>query len=210
MDSGEFAKGQLFNIAVRETSGETLVLLDVDIRPGGIDFVKHIREADMPFISFNRLDRGNIIAPMEYEVTKPGKICGDLGGVMCLTRQQFVAANGFSNLYFGYGFEDHCITIRTGFRRIPGRVLHIEHPVVARNPPLFEHNRLMAKTEVTRTWQKDGMKQTRCRMLGKPVAPYGSPEERGIMFLSVWDVYVDDDFEYMDLYKEGRALCPKM
>ena len=198
-DSFEFLKGQLFNIGFRYVNSQIVILLDVDVRIGKIDFINLMQKHKHPIIPFNVLDRGNLLENGSYEITKQGKPCKDIGGVACVTVKQFSDCNGYSNLLFGYGYEDHLLNNRLKLKRVNNTIFHIEHPVEKKNRELINWNGEMVKTDSMRDKNKDGLKQTVVREMNVMI-------EKNVLHVFCEDIYVTDDFQYMDLYRQGLEI----
>lgn len=83
------------------------------------------------------------------------------GGVNLLTTEQFIAINGFSNSYWGWGCEDQdmrmrCINAGLGWMRRPGTYKFLPHaPSVIQ--PVFKHNRAELDRAITMRDFSDGL-----------------------------------------------------
>lgn len=200
LDDKDFMKGQLFNIGFKFVKDDLLILLDLDIRLNYFDFPKAMAKIKKPIIPFNTLNRVVIIAPNEYKVVKIGLTRYDIGGVACLTREQFVKYNGYSNLFFGYGFEDHLLNNRVKLNRINNTILHVEHETQDKNSGLFANNKWLADSDHLRDSSEDGYTQTTCSIRSLT-------QRNNILDIKCNKISVAPEFKYMELLSKGLSLC---
>ncbi len=145
-----FNRGKLLNVGFRLHRDEAPVfaLHDVDTLPQ--DESCDYRIADRPIHLAGRASKygGQLPYP------------AFLGAVFVLRREHFEAANGFSNLYWGWGREDDEFARRLWasgitWENLPGRYQSLEHPpgdLSSRNDA-----RLLEFLRGERDWRRDGL-----------------------------------------------------
>ena len=106
-DSEGFKLGQIRNLGFKKSSGDIVVFIDVDIRlKDKVDFKEELELHNVPVVCWR-----NIIKAVEFkvgdieEISYPQEGRG-LAGCFAQYREQFIKANGFSNLLIGWGKED--------------------------------------------------------------------------------------------------------
>jgi len=104
-----FNKGVLYNAGFLEAQNrwDCFVLHDVDLIPLDDRCLYHCNR-------FNPVHMVSGLNKWNYTLMK-GPYTDDsplFGGVVALTKQQFLQINGFSNLYFGWGGEDDDFSVR--------------------------------------------------------------------------------------------------
>lgn len=204
-DDGKlFRRGQLMNAAFQHLveAGcllEDILFVDVDIRLRyPIPFEGLLREHQAVIIPFNQLDLFTLRAEGEYvSLDKPSYFLSQPdGGVTLFTRDMFLACNGFSNLYIGWGREDSDF-VRRNERvvRVPNQMIHLEHPRKADwDTDAFRRN----DTNFQRCLDPalDGVKQTQASFRCLSV------QDR-VFHCKIKDISVVDDYQYREFIQEG-------
>lgn len=196
-DGLAFRKGQLFNIGFNYIKTNILVMIDVDIRTGFIDYQREMNAYNRPMIPYNILNRA-VVENGKYKVVKLGKTRMDIGGVTCFTQEQYRRCFGFSNLFFGYGYEDHLLHRRSNLKRVDNTILHIEHLIQEKHPELLAWNKKMLDSNSQRLNSLDGYLQTTC---DKKII-----EEDNILHIHCSNIGVCSDYKYMSLLEEGLEI----
>lgn len=192
-DDDVFKKGPLYNIGVKHASSEYIALADNDIvhfRP--INWINGLNAVKKPVIGFThitqvRFDGDKMIRDV------PKLHPWSFGGFVFLTREQYLEANGYSNLYAGWGYEDNDWASRIDYVRVPQDLGHITHPKRDNaNPAQTERNRRKFETRMCRDNMLDGYLQTTFDYVD-------ITESDNVTTIRVKDISVVDDFKYKDL-----------
>lgn len=111
-DTFPFKRGNLLNEGAKASSGDILVLHDVDYVPSkSVKYWKNDADVFRPvskvnFILMDNTDRSEEDIPSGYRTFKD-KIDDDFfGGVLSINRDAFFQINGYNSLYDGWGLED--------------------------------------------------------------------------------------------------------
>ncbi|XP_041670653.1 beta-1,4-galactosyltransferase 1-like [Cheilinus undulatus] len=126
---GVFNRAKLMNVgyveALKEYDYDCFVFSDVDLVP--MDDRNLYRCFDTPRHLAVAVDKFNFHLP--YETI--------FGGVISLSKEQFLRINGFSNTYWGWGGEDDDI-----YKRITFRGMHISRPdLITGKYKMIKHHR---------------------------------------------------------------------
>lgn len=146
-------RGALRNEGVRVSSGEIVVLHDVDYIPSpdvnywttaNVDVYRPIQRVE--FIQMNGSPRTD--TPSGYQTFKDGIDDDFFGGVLCLTKEAFVKCNGYNPMYEGWGKEDEDFRerIRDSHLKIEsgnGTFQALPHPDSFRNDKWFRRNQIL-------------------------------------------------------------------
>ena len=111
LDDKPFNRGKLLNIGyikAKELGCEYIVFHDVDMIPIEVDY------------SYSELPM-HLATNFELEYDKSKNLIFDdyFGGVTMFTSDIFEKINGYSNLYWGWGFEDDDLLFRVSEKKIP-------------------------------------------------------------------------------------------
>ena len=103
-----FNKGLLFNAGFLLTSGSTdyYALHDVDALPLSSDYSYHVEPQHL-FVNTLEQSNNGIFRNINREALYKNK-----GGVITVSKEIFKLVNGFSNNYWGWGFEDDDFSFR--------------------------------------------------------------------------------------------------
>ncbi|XP_052679156.1 beta-1,4-galactosyltransferase 4-like isoform X2 [Crassostrea angulata] len=159
----KFNRGILFNIGFKEASNDSnydcFILHDVDLLPEN-DFNIYSCPADHPKHLSVAIDKLN------YKLPYPT----NFGGVTAVTKEQFEAINGFSNIFYGWGGEDDDLYNRVKWAKMSanqainrtGRYSSLRHKDAVKNP---NRSRIL-KSGKSRMW-KDGLNSLKYKVIQK-------------------------------------------
>ena len=156
-DEGPFLKTILMNMAFKYSKGEVLIFHDVDYYP--MDNVSYEYDEDagiypvrnVIFLDENGQEMPEDRIPGGYRMFRYD-VGNHSGGVVMVSRRNFVRMNGFNPAYRGWGKEDDDFMIRFDYHEIQrrrndkGTFLSLYHPNTEppQNDPDFQNNvRLM-------------------------------------------------------------------
>ena len=203
-DDRPFARGQLFNIGYKFTTGEYLCFIDNDIFfQKYIDLISLYENGN--YIALQPLDaiaQVTLTGGETYKITSTKAIGpSSKGGVTFISRKNFEKVNGMSNLYMGWGYEDNEFDSRAGkIVRCKNTVCHISHP--KRNDSNKFNtsiNRAYFVNRGERDYKSDGYEDT--------VYTVVSNEKDGyIRYVLVKDIRVNESFKYKHLYDKHFEL----
>lgn len=191
----KFRRGQLLNAGFKYASTcDVNVFVDVDLRLiEKIDFVGLSNKFQSPYYPYYTIKQARILQKGKYRITgREWKNCN--GGMYVFTREQFLKINGHSNLYIGHSYEDTDLRQRTDLAREQNTILHISHPSIS-NKDDIKANKYIFDQRSRFDIQKDGVNQLVCRYEIKEI-------ENKIKRLDVFDIKVEEGFEYFSLIKE--------
>jgi len=199
-----FKLGQVRNIGFKKSSGNTIAIIDVDIRfIDKIDFEEMTGRMKRPFVPWSYL-----ITIIEDDIKNPTITDEKLkrpghGGCIVFKRSEFEQSNGYSNLLIGWGAEDGIISIRCPLTKLGMEIYHVKHKKQSGkfgvNSKATAHNQRMYNSDNKRNKMLDGYRQT---IFNDVVVS----ESGTIKHYLVSNIRVSENFEYMDLYKEMKAL----
>lgn len=188
-----FKRGQLCNLGYKESKGEIVVFLDVDMRfIERIDFRALMNIHQHPYVPFRFIDK-LVVNNAGYVVKRREQRWASVGGCCVFTKEQFEKCHGFSNLCVGWGWEDDLLNGRVGFKLLEGRIGHLTHNSEPRAHEDTARNRTIAENDCAREACYDGYLQTIARKVGEDKI---GDNIRRTMFL---DITVPPDFKYADL-----------
>lgn len=121
-DKEAFKRGQLLNVGALYAGGKYLVLLDADRLFTDTFFIDYSKGAYIPFTHRQECTKDGIVT------SKPVKTPYDFGGCTIISKEDFIASNGFNNSCSGWGYEDRILAKRANLHQKDGILLHISHP----------------------------------------------------------------------------------
>lgn len=203
-DNKIFMKGQLYNIAMKYATSEFIVLIDNDIyNLDSFDVVSKYRELNGAFLGFDEITQISFIKDNNFKVIKSEKRLGGYGAFQVMKKSDFISANGFSNLCFGWGAEDDIFNYRIKFKRYKHKLGHISHPRrVNENPQSTKNNRQILDKHKNNTIKKefDGCKQTTYDVISEK-------QTGNILYLGVTNIGVTSDFKYLQEYYNACKIA---
>lgn len=159
----KFNRGILFNIGFKEASNDSyydcFMLHDVDLLPEN-DFNIYTCPADHPKHLSVAIDKFNYKLPY----------LTNFGGVTAVTKEQFEAINGFSNIFYGWGGEDDDLYNRIIWAKMSanqaingvGRYSSLRHKDAVKNP----NRSIILNSGKGRMW-KDGLNSLKYKVIQK-------------------------------------------
>ena len=202
---GPLQKGQLFNIGVKMANGKYLALSDHDIlHLRNVPWIQIYKSVKKPIIGFKYISQ-IVYVDGKPVITSTKDTPTGFGGFNFMERNDFISFNGFSNLYFGWGYEDNAYGTRFEYVRIPQNLGHITHPISNRfdYPLNREYNKAFAKTETTRNKMEDGYLQTTFEVVSDET-------KNDVRYIKVDNIWVCKNFKYMDILEEQIALSNRI
>lgn len=195
-DNLPFMRGQLFNVGVKLAKGKYIALSDNDMfhfrKVPWIDIYETYKK---PLIGFKYISQVTLINH-KPKITETSICPTGFGGFNFMKRDDFIAFNGFSNLFVGWGFEDNAYATRFEYVRIPQNLGHITHPRRLNNDPKNKKLNLdYYHTETQRDKFKDGYAQTLFNVLDDKVI-------NDVRYIKVNNITVPKDFAYMNLLEK--------
>lgn len=200
-DERPFMRGQCYNIGAKYSTGNFLALTDNDIyHLRCLPLFKIYAVYKCPIIGFEAitqltLDNGKPI----YGVTEMRPL--GFGAFTFLSKSDFANANGFSNLYIGWGAEDRDFISRFDkYIRVPQNLGHLTHPRRTNtNVHNTELNHEFLKTAGNRNKMLDGMKQTRW-------TEDAVERDGNILYVHVSSITVCNSFAYDKLLEQHYSI----
>ena len=202
-DAEPFKKGQLYNIALNRCNGEYVALQDNDIiHFRGINLLSVLKENHMkPYLGFTHVSQ--IPGPKKpYLITETRLRPSGYGAFLFGLTESFIKANGFSNLYMGWGSEDVEIGIRIADEllpnglgkvfRVPQNIGHIKHlPRGSRKDKHVILNDKLFNSRQNRDYRLDGIEDTTYNLISDEVID-------GVRWIRVDSIGVRPEFAYND------------
>lgn len=203
-DAEPFKKGQLFNIAIKRCNGEYVAMQDNDIiHFRTIRLFDVLKENNMkPYLGFTHTSQ--IPGPKKpYIITDTRLRPSGYGAFLFGLTESFIKANGFSNLYIGWGSEDVEIGIRIADEllpnglgkvfRVPQSLGHITHlSRCNRSDRNVQLNDWLFNTRHNRDYRLDGIEDTTYNLISDEVV-------NGVRWIRVDNIGVRQPFAYNDL-----------
>ena len=192
-DDEPFKRGQLFNIGVSFSNGEYIALSDNDMfhlrKVNWIDIYETYKKPIVGFKYITQVDYNNgNVKQLRTDLCTAG-----FGGFNFMKKNDFIEANGFSNLYMGWGAEDAEFFERfNDYIRLPQNLGHLIHP--SRADANNYHTKVNRDIYYHHKHNKldDGLKQTRFNLVEKV-------EKNNCIFIKVNNINVDENFAYKEL-----------
>jgi glycosyltransferase involved in cell wall biosynthesis len=196
-DDKPFKRGQLCNLGFKESLGDIIVFIDVDIRfLNELDIVALVESVKRPFLPWDHRsevrEEGGVISLLNERIhTLQG-----FGGCSVFTRNQFENSFGFSNLCEGWGAEDTILNLRVGgYSRLKGDLFHIKHPSFRdtfdpNKDELVINNRRVLATHADRPPKNDSLNHTVAECF------YAKSENKRIKHCQFTNISVSEDFIY--------------
>lgn len=196
IDDKPFLRGQLFNIAMKYVKTDYVCLIDNDVFFNEyIDFENIYNSNDCVVIRpVNNIQQVKISDDNDhYEVLSIGKSHGK-GAVCFLSTKQFKNVNGFSNVYYGWGYEDNDFFNRCNkkYYTTNNTINHIKHPKNShKNVINRELNKLFYSKKTNS--KIDGYNETKCDVLSI------DKKTNDVTYINVTNIGVDKSFKYKNL-----------
>lgn len=200
-DNKLFKRGQLCNIGFKESRGDIIVFQDVDIRHlRKINIIELLNLYNNPFVAFDSITQLNEIKLGEYKIIETEKRPRGFGACAIFSREQFILSGGFSNLIIGWGIEDNIMNDRSNYIRLQQDLGHVYHIPSRKNSSIFnlnwyKNNKMLFQSDKERNKYKDGYIQT---LYYNDIIQKSS----NIKVINVNEIYIPDNYEYMDLYNK--------
>lgn len=194
-DNLPFKRGQLFNIGVRYANGKYLALSDNDIyHLRKVDWIGIYNQVKNPIIGFKYISQVTLQNGKPI-ITSTENCEVGYGGFNFMTKEDFIKANGFSNVMIGWGAEDNELFYRfPSYTRLPQNLGHLTHPKRANKEPQHTFiNRKIWHGHLTNK-QLDGYSETVYHEIAKA-------KTNGVLFVKVDKITVPSDFKLMNLLK---------
>ena len=196
-DNLPFMRGQLYNIGVKFAKGNYLALTDNDIY--------HFRKLPL-FLIYENYHKPIIgftwISQIDYNNGKPIITLTEervgTGAFNFMRKEDFLNANGFSNLYIGWGAEDLDFMLRfnNDYVRVPQNLGHISHPRrLNTNKKNSDLNHTVLKSFKNRDYKLDGINQTTFDLVS-------DEQTSSYRLIKVKSISVVNDFKYNDIIKQ--------
>lgn len=192
-DDRPFMRGQLFNIGSLFSTLSHLALTDNDIW--------HLRKLPLfdiykvykcPLVCFKYISQ-LVYKDGQVSITSTEERPYGFGAFTFLSKRDFVEANGFSNLYIGWGCEDIDFIGRfSRYVRIPQSLGHLSHPKRENlNKLNTELNRefFYANKCNPRDIRKDGLSNTAYTLLEEN-------RDGNVLYVQVENITVKDNYAY--------------
>ena len=200
-NKGPLQKGQLFNIGVKFAHGKYIALSDHDIiHLRKVPWIEIYESVKKPIIGFKYISQITYVNGVPV-ITSTKDTPKGFGGFNFMAKKDFVGFNGFSNLYFGWGYEDNAYGTRFEHIRVPQNLGHITHPITNRFDYSLnrEFNKELAKSEPTRNKMEDGYLQTTYTVVSDQITKYWR-------YIKVDNIYVTNNFKYINIIEKQLEL----
>lgn len=153
MDDKPLRRGALRNEAARVSSGQVLILHDVDYLPDlnvkywwnnfDDEVVRPVKTVQ--FVNMDLSNREETDIPTGYRHFKKSIDDNFFGGVLCITADAFRKINGYNPMFEGWGLEDdefreRIIQNKLNIRNGDSNFLALPHPDSFKNDDLFRRN----------------------------------------------------------------------
>ena len=203
-DNDIFKKGQLFNIAFSFVKTSFMALIDNDIfNMDSFDIVKKYKELGGAYLAFDEITQITLDEDSEgYNVLYSEKRLGGFGAFQVMRREDFIKANGFSNLCLGWGAEDDVFNYRINFKRWKHKLGHINHPRrINLYPYSTKNNKRVLNLHKTRTIlpQNDSFIHTTYNL------KYQNKIEN-VEYIGVDSIAISNDFVYKSEYETATNV----
>lgn len=167
-DSEKFKKGGLYNLGFLKSQGKYLAFIDIDIRlKYFIDFVGLLNKHNTPLIPYNFITHIRIHTVNSYTDVNKKMWENNPGGIHLFKREDYEKINGYSNLYWGYAYEDNEMLDRIQFYRVKNTISHIEHNYERGFRLDMDRNRAIYDSRNNRDIMLDGYRQVDCGEISK-------------------------------------------
>ena len=202
VDQKNFKRGQLFNIGFKYADTKWIGLIDNDIfNMKKIDLIKEYDKHKTVLLMFDKIAQIHFDDKNNYVVDRTERVLAGFGAFNFMNRDDFVRANGFSNLCIGWGCEDNIFDIRVKMHRLTNTLCHITHPrrVNLNTEQLKFNQSIYDKYKNNQLdYKLDGLSQTTHTLLNKDTVG-------NVTYIYVNNIGVTDDFQYKDLYKKALS-----
>jgi len=192
-DDKPFMRGQLFNIGVKYAKGKYLALTDNDIyHLRKVPWIEVYEILKQPIIGFKYISQVTLQDGKPI-ITSTENCEVGFGGFNFLSKEDFLTANGFSNLMVGWGAEDNEFFYRfPQYTRLPQNLGHLTHPRrVNANPKNTELNRDIWYNHRTNK-NDDGYNETTYHLIA-------SENKGNLTYIKVDNISVIENFKFNTL-----------
>lgn len=153
-----------------------------------------------PFVAFDKITQLHESESGNYKIIETEKRPYGWGACAIFNREQFILSAGFSNLILGWGVEDTIINDRINYMRFNQDLGHVYHRPSRKDANVFKskwykNNKMIWQTDKERDKYKDGFLQT---LYHKE----NLQKNDNIKIVNVNEIYVPDNYEYMDLHNK--------
>lgn len=195
-DNLPFMRGQLFNAGVKFSTGTYIALSDNDMyHLRKVPWIDIYESCQTPLIGFKYISQITLVNN-KPKITDTAICPTGFGGFNFMKRDDFIAFNGFSNLFVGWGFEDNAYATRFKYVRVPQNLGHITHPRRLNNDPKNKQLNLeYYHTETQRDKFKDGYAQTLFNVVSDET-------HNSVRYIKINNITVPNDFAYMSLLEK--------
>lgn len=194
-DDKPFMRGQLFNIGVKYSNGKYLALSDNDIyHLRKVDWIGLYETSKKPIIGFKYISQVTLQNGKPV-ITSTENCEVGYGGFNFMSKEDFLTANGFSNLMIGWGAEDNELFYRfPSYMRLPQNLGHLTHPKRANSNP--KHTAINRKIWYNHLTDKrfDGYNETVFTEVEKQISDR--------LTIRVNNITVPKNFKFMSLLNE--------
>lgn len=153
-DTLPLRRGALRNEGVRVSTGDIIILHDVDYVPDintpywieGTDVFRAVNQVE--FVNMDGSQREEHDVPSGYRHFKKSVDSNFFGGVVCIKKDMFLKINGYNPMFEGWGLEDDDFRerIKSNNLRITsgnGLFRALPHPDSFKNDELFRKNQML-------------------------------------------------------------------
>ena len=209
-----FKLGQNRNIGFKESVGDVVVFLDVDIRfKNKIDFINVLKNSkNRSVICWEFITQ--VTENSDYVLTELGakKKGVGKGGCVVFNREDYIKSCGHSNLVLGWGKEDEILLYRSNMTRLNGvEIYHVFHKdkrdmwglsIGSLGKALDRNVKLVNMVRDGAIDKKyDSFNETL-----SDIVLYSKKYEGFVRHYTVSNIRVPDNFRYMNLYDEMKKL----
>ena len=171
-DDLPFRRGNLLNEGVLASSGEIVVLSDIDYYPKEVEYWEGNTDVFLPVKKVQWVNNDLTPVPEEqipsgYRHFKDGVDENFHGGVIAFKRQKFLSINGFNPLYVGWGLEDADLRERIAagklrVKRSKGNIFYaLNHPDTGAMADLNHNNQVYTQWQLFREYGVNTQRATR-------------------------------------------------
>ena len=205
-DNMDFKRGQLFNIAFKFVDTKWIGLIDNDIfNINKINLINEYNKHNKPLLMFDKISQIHFDENNKYIIDKTELRLAGFGAFNFMKSSDFINVNGFSNLCIGWGCEDNILDFKLKMYRIKNTLCHITHPTrqhLNTNQRMFNRDVYYKYKNGEIKNELDGLSQTTYTVTKKEYI-------NNVMYISVKNIGVCNDFYYEKLYKTALSYEKK-